>query len=343
MNILVTGGCGFIGSNFVRYVLKKHSRCRVVNLDKLTYAGNPDNLRDLAGDRRYRFVKGDICDKKIVDKLMAGVDWVVNFAAETHVDRSILHPDSFIQTDVYGTYVLLEAAKKYRVEKFCQISTDEIYGSTMDGRFDEESQIAPNSPYSASKAGGELLARAYFVTYQVPVVIVRASNNFGPYQYPEKLLPLFITNALENKPLPLYGDGKNVRDWLYVEDNCRAIELVLRRGKVGSVYNVGGGNEVANLEITKKILDILGKPAGLIRYVTDRPGHDRRYALNWQKISRELGWKPAYSLQGKKFDLALKKTVDWYVQNKSWWLRIKKSAYYRKFYSQQYAPADKLK
>ncbi|MCD6451691.1 MAG: dTDP-glucose 4,6-dehydratase, partial [Acidobacteria bacterium] len=276
--ILITGGAGFIGSNFIHYLLSRYKDIEVVNLDKLTYAGNLDNLKDVADDPRYRFVKGDICDRKIVSEVISGCELVVHFAAETHVDRSILEAGSFITTDVYGTYVLLEEAKKAGVKRFIHISTDEVYGSVEEGFSREDDPLKPSNPYSASKAGADRLAYSFFVTYHLPVIIVRASNNFGPYQYPEKIIPLFITNAIDDLILPLYGDGKNIRDWLYVEDHCRAIDLLIEKGKEGEVYNVGGGNLLPNIELTRRILAILGKPETLIRYVADRPGHDRRYA-----------------------------------------------------------------
>ncbi|MFN3966323.1 MAG: dTDP-glucose 4,6-dehydratase, partial [Endomicrobiia bacterium] len=280
MRILVTGGCGFIGSNFIRYILKKYHEYKIINLDKLTYAGNPDNLKDIEKNKNYKFVKGDICDSKIVDKLVKEVDCIINFAAESHVDRSILEPGSFLKTDVFGTYTLLESAKKNNIKRYIQISTDEVYGSIENGSFTEESPLRPNSPYSASKASADMLCRAYFVTYNLPVIITRSSNNFGPYQYPEKIIPLFITNALEDKLLPVYGDGKNIRDWIYVLDNCKAIDLVLHKGKPGEIYNIGGGNEIQNIELTKKILKLLNKPESLIKFVEDRAGHDRRYSLD---------------------------------------------------------------
>lgn len=340
MNLLITGGAGFIGSNFIRYILNKYPDYKIINLDKLTYAGNLDNLKDVVrqfGGKRYTFVKGDIGNEKIVNKLSSPlgggrIDCIVNFAAETHVDRSILKAGSFIKTDVYGTYTLLEAAKKYKQKKYIQISTDEVYGSIENGSFNENSQLRPNSPYAASKAAADLLCRSYFVTYKLPVVISRSSNNFGPYQYPEKIIPLFVTNALENIPLPLYGDGKNVRDWLYVLDNCRAIDLILHQGKEGEIYNIGGRNELTNIFLTEKILGILHKPKNLIKSVPDRPGHDRRYSLDCRKIKKELNWQPIYS-----FEKAIKETVLWYKKNYSWWLRIKKKQKeYLKFYKKQY-------
>ncbi len=327
--ILVTGGAGFIGSNFIRYMLNKHDDVEIINLDKLTYAGNLENLQDIETDHRYSFVRGDICDREIVDKLMKGVDVVVNFAAESHVDRSIGKPDDFIKTDVFGVFVLLEAARKHGVERFVQISTDEVYGSTEKGFFKETDPLMPSSPYSASKAGGDRLAYSYYVTYKLPVVIPRSSNNFGPYQYPEKLISLFVTNALEDKELPIYGDGKNIRDWLYVIDNCEAIELVMERGKGGEVYNIGGGNEKNNLEITEFILKELNKPKSLIKFVEDRKGHDRRYALDTDKIHK-LGWKPRHP-----FENAMEETVRWYRDNRQWWEKLK-SGEYLEYYKKHY-------
>jgi len=317
MNILITGGDGFIGSNFIRHILNKYPEYKIFNLDKLTYCGNPENLKDVEKNPNYRFVKGDICDGEIVNKLAKNVDIIVNFAAETHVDRSIVDASEFVQTNVYGTYVLLEAAKKYEIFRYIQISTDEVYGSIERCSFKEEDALHPNSPYAASKAAADHLVLSYFATYKLPVIIVRSSNNFGQYQFPEKVIPLFITNALEDKKLPLYGDGLNVRDWLYVLDNCRAIDLILHKGQVGSIYNVAAGNEKTNLELTKVILKIMGKPEGLIEYVKDRPGHDRRYSLDWTKI-KALGWQPQY-----QFAEALRQTIKWYQDNKQWWQVLK--------------------
>lgn len=316
ITILVGGGMGFIGSNFIRCALNKYKDYKIINLDKLTYAGNPDNLNDIK-DKRYRFVKGDICNRKIVDTLMKKADIVVNFAAETHVDRSIIDPGSFVKTDVLGVYTLLESARRHNIKKFLQISTDEVYGSIGVGSFSEQSPLLPNSPYAASKASADLVVRSYHVTYNFPVLITRSSNNFGPYQYPEKLIPLFVTNAIDNIHLPIYGDGMNVRDWLYVMDNCEAIDVVLQSGEIGGIYNIGGGNEKTNLEITKHILKRLGKPEKLIMFVKDRPGHDRRYSLDCSKI-KKLGWEAKYS-----FEEALNKTIDWYSENEWWWRRIK--------------------
>ncbi len=330
-SILVTGGAGFIGSNFVRYMLNKYPHYRIIVLDALTYAGNRGNLKDLEGDLRFIFVKGDICDREIVSNLMSNVDTVLNFAAETHVDRSILAAGQFIETDVIGTFTLLEAAKNRRVERFIQISTDEVYGSIESGSFSEESLLAPNSPYSAGKAGADMIARSYYSTYGFPVIITRSSNNFGPYQYPEKLIPLFVTNAIDDKPLPLYGDGLNVRDWLYVLDNCRAIDLALHKGNVGEVYNIGADNELANIEITRLILDILAKASNLIQPVKDRLGHDRRYSVDSTKI-RKLGWQPEM-----QFVDALRQTIAWYVKNETWWRDLKeRNKEYLNYYKKQY-------
>jgi len=320
LKILVTGGCGFIGSNFIRYMFSSHEGIEITNLDKLTYAGNPENLNDVETEAAYRFVKGDICDAKLVDQLISGgFDHVVNFAAESHVDRSITGPREFIETDVFGTFTLLEACRKHGVSRYLQISTDEVYGSVEDGSFTESSPLGPNSPYSASKAGGDMLVRSYYKTYGMPVLITRSSNNFGPFQYPEKLIPLFITNAMEDRPLPVYGDGLNVRDWLFVNDNCSGIELVLEKGEPGQVYNIGGGSERTNIEITREILRLLDKPESLITYVKDRPGHDRRYSLDFAKVGG-LGFAPR-----KDFDEMLAETVKWYVDNRAWWEPLKAS------------------
>lgn len=329
--VLVTGGAGFIGSNFVRYIMQKYSDYDVVVLDKLTYAGNLANLADIEtnyGDR-YRFVKGDIGDAKVVAEAMQGCDYVVNFAAETHVDRSIQEPGDFILTDVFGTYVLLEAARKFEITRFVQISTDEVYGHIPSGSSREGDRLETRSPYSASKAGGELMAHAYFVTYGVPVIVTRGSNNFGPYHYPEKLIPLFITNALENIALPVYGDGEQIRDWIYVLDHCSGIDTALHQGNAGEIYNVGGGNERTNLFITHKILELTGKGQDLLTYVKDRPGHDRRYSLDTSKL-QALGWQPQYD-----FETALAQTVEWYKANESWWKPIK-SGEFKEYYHRQY-------
>lgn len=329
--ILVTGGAGFIGSNFVRYLLEKYPHYRVVVFDKLTYAGRLENLLDVDGDPRYAFVQGDICDAEAVERAMRGyqIDAIVNFAAESHVDRSILNADAFVKTDVYGTYVLLEAARKFKVERYHQISTDEVYGDVPVGYSKESDPFEPNSPYAASKASAEMLVRSYFVTYQLPTVVTRGSNTFGPYQYPEKLLSLFITNAIDDLPLPVYGDGMQVRDWLYVMDHCKGIDLVLHQGKLGEAYNIGGENEQHNIDVIRLMLKILGKPESLMRRVIDRPGHDKRYALDTSKL-RALGWAPR-----QDFENALRETVEWYVRNEWWWRTIK-SGEYLEYYKQQY-------
>ncbi|MEI6634742.1 MAG: dTDP-glucose 4,6-dehydratase [Chlamydiota bacterium] len=335
MKLLVTGGAGFIGSNFIRLCMKRHPAWELVNLDKLTYAGNLDNLREIDSDPRYRFVRGDIADAGLVGRLAGeGLDAIVNFAAETHVDRSIGNADDFIRTDVYGTFVLLEAARLHKVGKFIQISTDEVYGSIERGSFVETDTLMPRNPYSASKAGADRLAYSYWATYRLPVVITRASNNFGPFQYPEKVIPLFVTNALKDIPLPLYGDGMNVRDWLFVEDHCAAVEFLLEKGVDGEVYNIGGGNELPNAELTRFILDYLKKPATLIKRVKDRQGHDRRYSLNCDKL-KALGWKPRTD-----FEQAMRETIDWYVQNERWWSRLK-SGEYMEYYRKQYVEREK--
>lgn len=328
MRVLITGGAGFIGSNFIRHILNKYPSYKVVNLDKLTYSGNLENLRDVEQNPNYRFIKGDICDSRMVDSAGKDCNVIINFAAESHVDRSILEPESFIRTDVYGTYTLLEAARKYKIKRMVQISTDEVYGSIKKGSFKETDPLNPSSPYAASKASADLLCLSYFTTYKLSIIITRSSNNFGPYQYPEKLIPLFVTNTLEDRPLPLYGNGMNVRDWLYALDNCQAIDLILHKGEIGEIYNVGADNERTNIEITQAILKILKKGEDLIKKVKDRLGHDRRYSLDSSKI-RKLGWKPEYN-----FEEALRKTVDWYRNNKSWWKRLKGKA--EDFYKKQY-------
>jgi len=329
--VLVTGGCGFIGSNFVRHVLETRSDWEVVNLDKLTYAGRIENLQDVAGTPRYRFVRGDICDPAAVSDAMSGCSMAVNFAAETHVDRSLLGASHFIDTDIKGVAVLLEEARRVGLRRFVQVSTDEVYGSIASGSFTELSLLNPANPYAASKAGGDRLAYAYWATYRVPVIITRASNNYGPFQYPEKLIPLFVTNALRDQPLPLYGDGHNVRDWLHVLDHCRAIEVLLEHGDPGEVYNVAGGNERENLEITREILRLLGKPAELVRHVTDRIGHDRRYSLDAAKL-RTLGWRPEVP-----FERGLEEAVRWYADNEWWWRPIKDhDGEFARYYGQQY-------
>lgn len=310
--ILVTGGAGFIGSNFIRYMLNKYPHYELINYDLLTYAGNLENLKDLEDVPGYEFVHGDILDTPKLD-VLRGLDAVINFAAESHVDRSIKNPGDFISTNVMGTLSLLELCKVRRISRIIQVSTDEVYGSRKLGSFKERDRLNPSSPYSASKAGADLLALSYFKTHKIPVIVTRSSNNFGPYQFPEKLIPLFITNALDDRSLPLYGDGANVRDWIHVEDNCAAIDLVLHKGVVGEIYNIGGGNEVSNLDVAETILNILQKPKTLISYVTDRLGHDFRYSINCDKV-KKLGWEPEY-----KFEEALEKTVKWYADNPTWW------------------------
>ncbi|MBU0657123.1 MAG: dTDP-glucose 4,6-dehydratase, partial [Gammaproteobacteria bacterium] len=318
-------------SNFIRHILRSYPDYSIVNFDKLTYAGNLDNLKDIEENAGYQFVKGDICDPDAVGQALQGVDAIVNFAAETHVDRSIVSAGSFVQTDVMGTYVLLEAVKRRNIKRYIQISTDEVYGSIGSGKFTDESPLSPNSPYAASKASGDLVVRSYFKTYGLPVIITRSSNNFGPYQYPEKFIPFFVTNALEGKKLPLYGDGKNVRDWIYVEDNCRALDVVLHKGREGEVYNIGGGCEKQNLEIVKVILKDLGLGEDMVQYVKDRPGHDRRYALDSSKVEK-LGWKPSYD-----FDTAVQKTIAWYKDNQLWWKKTKdKQAEFKSFEKEWY-------
>ena len=331
--LLVTGGAGFIGSNFVRYMLEKYPDYAITVLDKLTYAGNLANLADIdtqySPADRYRFVKGDISDQEAVKDAMSGCEYVLNFAAESHVDRSIEEPGQFILTDVYGTYILLEQARQQGVERFLQVSTDEIYGHVPNGSSIETDKTEPRSPYSASKAGGELIAHAYFVTYGLPVIITRGSNNYGPYQYPEKLIPLFITNAIEDKPLPVYGDGQQIRDWIYVLDHCSGIDTALHKGQPGESYNVGGGNERTNMDITNMVLQLLEKPSDLITYVKDRPGHDRRYSLDTTKL-RALGWEPTRSLE-----VGMRETVGWYLGHLDWWQPLK-SGEFQEYYQRQY-------
>lgn len=332
-NLLVTGGAGFIGSNFVRYVLQEYPSYCVVVYDKLTYAGNLDNLKDVAGEypQRYAFEKGDIADAARVDEVMRAhdIDAIVNFAAETHVDRSLIEPDAFIKTDVYGTYVLLEAAKQYDIERYHQVSTDEVYGQVLAGSSVESDPLHTRSPYSASKAAGDLMCIAYHTSFDVPVTITRGSNNIGPYQYPEKVVPLFVTNAIDDLPLPLYGDGRQMRDYQYVLDHCEGIDAVLHRGQPGEIYNVGSESETENIAMARAILDLLGKPHSLIQPVKDRPGHDRRYSLDCTKL-RALGWRPQHD-----FQRAIEKTVRWYVDNPWWWRKIKSGAY-KEYYRRQY-------
>jgi len=342
MKVLVTGGAGFIGSNFIRYMFKTYPDYTIINLDKLTYAGNLENLKDIeeqdqGSEKRYRFIRGDIADSEVVNSIAEkGVDAIINFAAESHVDRSIENSKVFIETNVLGTQVLLDAALRYKVNQFIQISTDEVYGTLgPTGKFSEATPLSPNSPYSASKTSADLLTRSYFETYGLSTIITRCSNNYGPYQFPEKLIPLFITNALSDKKLPLYGDGLNVRDWIFVEDHCSAIDMVLHHGKPGEVYNIGGNCEKTNFEITKTILKELAKPELLISYVKDRPGHDRRYAIDCTKMCRELGWSQKYD-----FQTGIKETVKWYLDNKSWWTKIK-TGEYLEFYKRWYEDRNK--
>ena len=333
MKLLITGGAGFIGSNFVRFMVNKYPQYHIVNLDLLTYAGNLENLKDIEDKPNYKFVKGDIADRSFVNNLFEQekFDYVINFAAESHVDRSITNPEIFVQTNIQGTLALLDAAKEIGVKKYLQVSTDEVYGTLGEtGYFSETTPLAANSPYSASKAGADLLVRAYHETFGLPVNITRCSNNYGPYHFPEKLIPLMIINALHDKELPVYGDGLNIRDWLHVEDHCQAIDLVLHNGRDGEVYNVGGNNERTNVHIVKTILEQLGKPESLIKYVKDRPGHDRRYAIDATKLRTELGWKPKYT-----FETGIKQTIDWYLNNQEWWQKII-SGEYQDYFKSQY-------
>ncbi|MBQ4115329.1 dTDP-glucose 4,6-dehydratase [bacterium] len=314
MKLLVTGGAGFIGSCFIRHILKKHPEYKITNLDALTYCGNLNNLKDIETNPNYKFVHGNICDKNLVRDLIKDCDWVINFAAESHVDNSIKTPEIFIETNIQGTLNLLQASKEIGIDKFLQVSTDEVYGTLgKDGYFYETTPLAPNSPYSASKAGADMLVRAYWETYKLPVLNTRCSNNYGPYQYPEKLIPFFISQLLKDEQVPVYGDGQNIRDWLYVYDHCEAIDTVLHAGNLGEVYNIGGHNEKTNLEITKIILDAMGKDESYIKHVEDRLGHDRRYAISNDKITKELGWKPSLT-----FEEGIKLTIDWYLNNQDW-------------------------
>lgn len=332
MKLLITGGAGFIGSNFVLYMIKNYPQYEIINVDTLTYAGNLENLSSIEQHANYMFVKADITERNELEVLFtAGVDAVINFAAESHVDRSILHPDIFVKTNIVGTQNLLELSKQYEVAKFVQVSTDEVYGTLGEsGLFTEDTPIAPNSPYSASKAGADLLVRAYHETFGLNVNITRCSNNYGPYQFPEKLIPLMIQNALQNKPLPVYGDGLNVRDWLYVEDHCSAIDLVLHKGINGEVYNVGGRNERNNIQVVRTILEELNKPDTLISYVKDRLGHDRRYAIDADKIRNDLGWEPKFD-----YENGMKETIRWYLSNKDWMEQVA-SGSYQHYYDTQY-------
>lgn len=334
MKLLITGGAGFIGSNFVLYWMKNHPEDHVVNFDKLTYAGNLENLREVENNPNYSFIQGDICDPAQVATAMQGVDIVVHFAAESHVDRSILEPAEFVRTNVLGTQVLLDAAMKNAVKRFHHVSTDEVFGALevdSHDKFSENTPYAPRSPYAASKAGSDHLVRAYFTTYGLPITITNCSNNFGQYHFPEKLIPLAITNVLEDKKIPIYGDGQQIRDWLHVEDHCRAIDMVLQKGKIGETYLVGGMMDlIPNIEVAKRILKLLGKDESYIEFVKDRPGHDRKYDVDWTKIKNELGWEPQYT-----FDEWLEKTVEWYKANEEWWKKVK-SGDYQSYYQKQY-------
>lgn len=337
MEILVTGGAGFIGSNFIHYILDKYSNYNVINLDLLTYCGNLRNLMEAEENPNYKFIKGDILDTKLVDSIVAenNVDYIINFAAESHVDRSIHNPKIFLESNIIGTQNLLEVAKKYhergQIKKYIQISTDEVYGTLgKTGYFTEKTPLSPNSPYSASKAGADMIVRAYHETFNLPINITRCSNNYGPYQFPEKLIPLMINNALTNKKLPVYGDGRNIRDWLHVYDHCTAIDLVLHNGKIGDIYNIGGNNEKENIEIVRIILKYLNRSNDLIEFVEDRLGHDKRYAIDSTKIKSELGWKPKYT-----FDNGIKKTIDWYLNNEKW-LEYVNSNKYINYYNEKY-------
>jgi len=332
MKLLITGGCGFIGSNFIHHILNKYPDYQIVNLDALTYAGNLENLEAFKNDSRYKFVKGDICDEKLVNELVKDCDMIVHFAAESHVDRSILNPENFIKTNTLGTYILLEACKNNGGKRLHHISTDEVFGSLepTDPAFKENTPYNPRSPYSASKASSDHLVRAYFHTFGLPITISNCSNNYGPYHFPEKLIPLFITNLIEGKKVPLYGDGMNVRDWLFVEDHCEAIDLIIHNGKIGETYCIGGNSEITNQELTRQILKLMNKGDEMIEFVKDRPGHDKRYAIDFSKIKKELGWVPKVS-----FEEGLKRTINWYVNNESWWKNIK-SGEYQKYYEKQY-------
>lgn len=333
MKLLVTGGAGFIGSNFIHYWLKKYSEDYIVNLDKLTYAGNLENLKDIELNSHYQFIKGDICDKEIVAKACKGIDIIIHFAAETHVDRSILGPEEFIRTNVLGTYTLLEEARKNNI-RFHHVSTDEVFGSlefNSQEKFNEQTPYDPSSPYSASKASSDHLVRAWYRTFNLPVTISNCSNNFGPYHFPEKFIPLAITNLMENKKIPIYGEGNQIRDWLYVEDHCKAVDLIIHKGKIGETYCIGGmTKDVTNLEVAKMILKIMGKDESSLEFIKDRPGHDIRYAMNWDKINRELGYQPEAS-----FEEYLVKTIQWYQENQDWWQKVK-SGQYQDYYKTQY-------
>ncbi len=330
--VLITGGAGFIGSNYIRYMLSRHSDYHVINLDKLTYAGNPENLQELPDPERHEFVRGDICNRELVDHLMSRVDMVVNFAAESHVDRSIMGAEAFMQTNATGVYVLLQAALAHGVKRFLQVSTDEVYGSLEpeDEPWTEHAPLAPRNPYAVSKAAGDMMARAFAITHGLPVVVTRAANNVGPYQYPEKRVPLFVTNAMDDLPLPVYGKGTAIRDHLYVTDHCEAVDIVLHQGEAGEAYNVGADNDADGLALTEQILRLLGKPGSLVQHVKDRPGHDMRYALDSSKL-KALGWQPRHTL-----DEAIERTVEWYVNHQAWWRPIKEGDDYRAYYARQY-------
>ncbi len=333
MRLLVTGGAGFIGSNFILYTFQHYPDWEIVNLDKLTYAGNLENLKDIERNPRYTFVHGDIADYNLLDLVInihKGYDAIVNFAAESHVDRSILDAPKFVETNVQGTLTLLESARKWSIPRFIQVSTDEVYGSIVEGSFDEFSALCPSNPYSASKAAADLICNSYWKTYRTPVIVTRCTNNYGPYQFPEKLIPLALTNALEGKKIPIYGDGKNIRDWIFVRDHCSALIAVLQKGHPGEIYDIAGNNEITNLELIRTLLGILEKPEDLINFVADRPGHDRRYSISAEKISRELGWQPVCS-----FEEGMKSTVEWYLRNEPWWRRIKEGEYL-KYYESMY-------
>ncbi|MBU1921820.1 dTDP-glucose 4,6-dehydratase [Patescibacteria group bacterium] len=332
MRLLVTGGAGFIGTNFIHHILEKYPDYKIINLDKLTYAGNLENLKTIEGHENYEFVKGDICDEALVNELVKRVDAIVHFAAESHVDRSIMGAAEFIRTNVMGTHVLLDAAVKNNKKRFHHVSTDEVFGSLSpdDKPFDENTVYAPRNPYSASKAASDHLVRSYFNTYKLPITITNCSNNYGPWQFPEKIIPLFLTNLHEGKKVPVYGDGMQIRDWIHTGDHNRGVDLVLHKGREGETYCLGGGNEIPNIELTRKLLAIMGKGEENIEYVIDRPGHDRRYCISIKKINSELGWHPEYD-----FEKGLRHTVDWYLANKEWWQRVK-SGDYQKYYQEQY-------
>lgn len=332
MNVLVSGGAGFMGSHFVKYLLKKYPDYWVINFDKLTYAGNLDNFTEIADQTRYKFIQGDISDAQAVGRVITEnqVDAIVNYAAETHVDRSIMDPEAFLRTDVLGTYTLLKATKNFDLERLVQISTDEVYGDRAEGKFIEASPFKPSSPYAAAKAGGDLLCHAYFRTYQTPVIVTHSCNFYGPNQYPEKLMPLFITNLLEAKKVPVYGDGQQTREWIFTDDHCQAIDAILHKGKIGASYNIGTGQTFKNIETTRMLLELLGKDESYIEYIKDRPGHDMRYAVDWSKLKQELGWEPQVS-----FAQGLNKTVEWYKNNEWWWRKLK-GREYQEFYTKQY-------